>query len=171
MPDDLLNAVDAEGKLLHRAGSPAIHVFDVDFLARITQGPDRLPYHVARKKVPCIDAEGKPINPMHENALKFELFVFDALPLADRWVVIEALRSEEFSPVKNADGVDSPATARRDLINLAANWLQAAGVKVPRDEKGDATVPVEISPLFALDEQELASRIRARTVEGPAYVE
>jgi UDP-N-acetylglucosamine/UDP-N-acetylgalactosamine diphosphorylase len=171
MPDDLLNAVDADGKLLHRAGSPAIHVFDVDFLARITQGPDRLPYHVARKKVPCIDAKGTPINPTQENALKFELFVFDALPLADRWLVIEALRSEEFSPVKNADGVDSPATARRDLINLAAKWLQAAGVKVPRDEKSDATVPVEISPLFALDEQELGSRIRARTVEGPAYLE
>ncbi len=172
MPDDLLNAVDAEGKLLHRAGSPAIHIFDVDFLARITQGPDRLPFHVARKKVPCIDADGKPINPTQENALKFELFVFDALPLADRWLVLEALRSEEFSPVKNADGVDSPATAKRDLINLAAKWLEAAGVNVRRDDKTDPIIPIEISPLFALDARELASRVSAaRTVEGPTYLE
>jgi UDP-N-acetylglucosamine/UDP-N-acetylgalactosamine diphosphorylase len=172
MPEDLVNAVDAEGKLLHRAGSPAIHIFDVEFLVRITRGAQRLPYHVARKKVPCIDAEGRPINPTRENALKFELFVFDALPLADRWLVVEALRSEEFSPVKNADGADSPATARRDLINLAAKWLQAANVEVPRDEKGDVAVPIEISPLFALDERELVARISAaRTMDGPLYLE
>ena len=153
MPDELLHATDAKGQLLHRAGSPAIHLFDVEFLARITQGSRRLPYHLARKKVPCLDAQGAPINPAKENALKFERFIFDVLPLADRWLVQEALRSQEFSPVKNADGVDSPQTAKRDLSNLAALWLEKAGVRVPRDAEGNATVPLEISPLFALDER------------------
>lgn len=168
MPDDLLQAKDEQGKLLHRAGSPAIHIFDVEFLTRIMADVDRLPYHIARKKVPCIDDA----DPQKENALKFERFIFDALPLADRWLVQEALRAEEFSPVKNKDGVDSPETARRDMINLAARWLEDAGVKVPRDAEGNAVVPIEISPRFALDRQELIARIGlGRAVEGPIYLE
>ena len=120
------------------------------------------------RKVLCINAEGNPINPTQENALKFEMFVFDALPLADRWLVLESLRSEEFSPVKNAEGVDSPATAKRDMINLAAKWLQAAGVNVPRDAKGDAAVPVEISLKRALDQEQMARRnVAKRTIDGP----
>jgi UDP-N-acetylglucosamine/UDP-N-acetylgalactosamine diphosphorylase len=168
MPDDLLHAKDNAGKLVHRAGSPAIHIFDIEFLRRIMEDANRLPYHIARKKVPNIgDAD-----PQKENALKFERFIFDALPLADRWLVLEALRSEEFSPVKNKDGIDSPDTARRDLINLAAKWLELAGAKVARDEKGNAVVPVEISPCFALDQQELIARIASgRVVEGPIYLE
>ena len=172
MPADLESATDGEGRLLHRAGSPAIHIFDVDFLCRITQGSTRLPYHLARKKVPCLDARGESITPDKENALKFELFIFDALPLADRWLVQEALRSEEFSPVKNADGADSPATAKRDMSNLAARWLEFAEASVPRDEHGNASTPLEISPRFALDEVELAARIaRGRTIKGPTYLE
>ena len=58
-----------------------------DFLRRVTQGATRLPFHVARKKVPHLDAAGQPVSPTTENALKFELFVFDALPLAERWLV------------------------------------------------------------------------------------
>lgn len=172
MPNELLHATDANGKLLHRAGSPAIHIFDIRFLMRITDDASMLPYHIARKKVPCLDAAGNPFEPTKENALKFERFIFDALPLADRWLVQEALRSEEFSPVKNKDGVDSPATARRDLINLAAKWLEDAGIEVRRDEKGDVLTPLEISPRFALDHRELAARIGPkRVIAGPTYLE
>lgn len=172
MPDELLHATDPSGKLLHRAGNPAIHIFEIDFLSRITQGSTALPYHFARKKVPCLDLSGQPINPTKENALKFELFIFDALPLAERWLVQEALRSEEFSPVKNADGVDSPATAKRDLVNLAAKWLEQAGVSISRDDQGNATIPVEISPCFAIDPEELALRVSAgHKIEKPTYFE
>ena len=172
MPDELLHAVNADGRLLHRAGNPAIHIFDVDFLARITQGETRLPYHYARKKVPYTDAAGNAVIPTSENALKFELFIFDALPLADRYLVQEALRSEEFSPVKNADGLDSPATATRDLINLAGSWLEQAGLTLLRDDKGNVSVPVEVSPRFALDPQELTGRVRpGRTIDSALLLE
>jgi UDP-N-acetylglucosamine/UDP-N-acetylgalactosamine diphosphorylase len=172
MPDDLLHATDAEGRLLHRAGSPAIHIFDIDFLVRITQGEMKLPYHLAKKKVPYTDERGQMIKPEKENAIKFELFIFDALPLADRWLVQEALRQEEFSPVKNAEGVDSPATAKRDLMNLAASWLEKAGVKVARDERGNALVPVEVSAKFALDHHEMIERLtEGMVIEGPTYLE
>jgi hypothetical protein len=45
--------------------------------------------------------------------------------------VVEARRSEEYSPVKNAEGSDSPVTARRDLVALYRTWLADAGVELP----------------------------------------
>lgn len=172
MPDELLHASDTHGRLVHRAGSPAIHLFDLAFLKQITQGETRLPFHVARKKVPCLGADGKFLQPTTENALKFEMFVFDALPMARQTLVVEALREEEFAPVKNADGVDSPATAKQLLTNLAGAWLQRAGVNVPYDDEGNVSVPVEIAPRFALDEEELAARVwKGRTIQAPTFFE
>ena len=102
--------------------------------------------------MPYIDAGGQPVSPTTENALKFELFIFDVLPLAERWLVVETPREEEFAPLKNATGADSPGDGEAgDLATWPAGWLEQAGVKVPRDADGNATVPLEISPLFALD--------------------
>jgi UDP-N-acetylglucosamine/UDP-N-acetylgalactosamine diphosphorylase len=161
MPKSLIGMVDDQGKLLHRAGSPAIHIFDVDFLTRVTQRTSPLPFHLAKKKVPCIDENGNPVTPQKENALKFEMFIFDALPMAERWLVMESPRSEEFSPVKNAEGVDSPKTAKHAIIELAAKWHELAGVAVPRDAEGKSAVPLEISPRFALDHEEFKERVPA----------
>ena len=55
------------------------------------------------------------MEPDEPNAVKFETFLFDALPSASRTVSVEVRREDEFSPIKNAEGPDSPATARRDL--------------------------------------------------------
>jgi UDP-N-acetylglucosamine/UDP-N-acetylgalactosamine diphosphorylase len=89
--------------------------------------------------------------------VKLEQFVFDAIPLAKNAIVYETDRAEEFSPVKNAEGTDSPATSRRDQVRRAARWLQAAHVEVPLD--GDEPrATLEISPLFATSEQQLAER-------------
>src|SRR5207247_2175484 len=97
-----------------------------------------LPFHVARKKVPYLDEAGTVQQPAKENALKFEMFIFDVLPLAERWTVVETGRREEFEPLKNATGPDSPQTVKQALSNLAADWLEKAGVKVPRRDNGDA---------------------------------
>jgi UDP-N-acetylglucosamine/UDP-N-acetylgalactosamine diphosphorylase len=68
-------------------------------------------------------------------------------------------RQEEFSPVKNATGVDSPETAQRDLMELFASWLEEAGAKVPRDKEGSLAAKLEISPLYALDREEAIRKI------------
>jgi len=80
--------------------------------------------------------------------VKLEQFVFDAIPLAKNAIVYETRREEEFSPVKNAEGADSPATCRRDQIRHAARWLTTAGVSVPMNGEEPAAT-IEISPLFA----------------------
>jgi UDP-N-acetylglucosamine/UDP-N-acetylgalactosamine diphosphorylase len=167
LPEALARATDAAGKLRIWAGSPAIHWFAVEFLARITQGTTRLPFHVAKKKVPHVDC----VKPETENALKFEMFIFDALPMADRWTVVETSRREEFEPLKNATGPDSPATVAQAQSDLAADWLRAAGVTVPLKPDGHTAVALEVSPLFALDAAELATKVdRGMKIEGPTYL-
>jgi UDP-N-acetylglucosamine/UDP-N-acetylgalactosamine diphosphorylase len=172
LPEELARQTDKEGRLRFAVGSPAIHIFEVAFLKRITQGETRIPFHVARKKVPYLDDQGNPVEPDKENALKFEMFVFDALPRADRWAVVETSRREEFEPLKNATGRDSPESVRQAISNLAADWLAQAGVPVPRRADGAAEVPLEISPLHALDAEELASKVdRHLKISGPTYLE
>ena len=83
---------------------------------------------------------------------------------------MEAAREDVFSPIKNAEGADSPETARRDLNRLNARWLEAAGVTVPRGDDGEP-VDVEIDPRFALDAEELAEVLPLGfRVEGPTVL-
>ena len=105
--------------------------------------------------------------PAEPNAVKLELFVFDAVPLARNPLVLYTRREEEFSPVKNATGTDSPATTRRDLIRRAARWLEACGVTVPRDAAGEPAAVVEISPAFALNAEDLRAQLRPPLVIHP----
>lgn len=47
------------------------------------------------------------------NAYKYEAFLFDAFEGLDSMVVLRVKREDEFAPVKNREGVDSPETARK----------------------------------------------------------
>ena len=138
----------------------AIHIFDCDFITRI--GGDavgtKLPFHRANKKIPFIDSRGGLVNPDAPNGVKFEMFVFDALPLAENPVIIEAARGDDFSPVKNAEGVDSPKTCSEDQRRMYGRWLQAAGVEVQMDETGLPDLSFEISHRFAADQADFVSR-------------
>jgi UDP-N-acetylglucosamine/UDP-N-acetylgalactosamine diphosphorylase len=171
MPAEMAAETEPDGTLKFRAGSPAIHIFGVEFLRRVT-GSGGLAYHIARKKVPYLDTEtGEMKTPTSENALKFELFIFDALPLADRWVAMETSRAEEFAPLKNATGADSPVSVYEAMCRLHASWLETAGVRVPRLGDGMPALPIEISPLFALDAQECRGKVsREMAITGPTYL-
>lgn len=165
---------DDRGRLFFWAGNPAIHLFDLDFLRRVVgSGKDEsLPWHIARKKVPYLDVSGKQVDPERPNAFKFERFIFDVLPWARRWNMVATSRRAEFEPLKNAEGSESPATVRQALSDEAAGLLEAVGVRVPRDAQGHAAVPLEISPLFALDAEELAEKVGPDTkIEGPTSFE
>jgi UDP-N-acetylglucosamine/UDP-N-acetylgalactosamine diphosphorylase len=123
---------DDAGELVYWAGSIAVHVFDTAFIRHVAGHADTLlPFHASAKRIPCVDAQGCTATPDEPNGHKLERFVFDALPAAERVLVLETPREEEYSPVKNAEGADSPATARRDLVTRYRAWLAAAGIALP----------------------------------------
>jgi UDP-N-acetylglucosamine/UDP-N-acetylgalactosamine diphosphorylase len=166
LPEDLARKTTEDGRLLFSAGSIGIHVFSREFVESLTaDGHLDLPFHRAEKKVPFINPHGQIVEPDEPNAVKLEMFVFDALPKADGVVILRTARSEEFSPVKNAEGEDSPATSLHDQVRRAAEWLEDAGVQVPRDADGQVAAPIEISPLLANDAAELTEKIDPETIE------
>jgi UDP-N-acetylglucosamine/UDP-N-acetylgalactosamine diphosphorylase len=158
---------DAAGGLRYVAGSIAIHVLDRDFVRRMAAGGEgvALPFHRADKKIPTVDAAGAPVRPEKPNGVKFELFVFDAKPFARSPLVIETLRADEFSPVKNAEGADSPLTCRQDQLRQFARWLRAAGGAIDTDATGLPAAPFEVSPLFGYDEESCAESWRRLAVK------
>ena len=164
LPADVAAQTDERGELLLWAGSTAIHVFSRSFLDRVAHSDAALPFHIAHKKVPHCDEQGTSVSPQRENAYKFERFIFDALPEARRSLVQETDRAREFNPVKNASGDDSPDTARAALVRLHQGWLREAGAIV------DDQTPVEISPLFALDADDVRTKVASRTrVAQPTF--
>ena len=171
LSEELAAERDESGGLRYRAGNIAIHVFRVDFVRRLERDGVELPWHVARKKVPCLDESGSRLEPDEPNAYQFERFIFDALPIAEEVVVMEVDRKEEFAPLKQLTGQDSVETAREAMVEQAARWLSAAGVVVPRDEGGRVRFPLEISPLVALEAQDLSGKVPPETViDGPFYL-
>ncbi len=138
---------EKDGKLYFLYGSPAIHVFDRAFLAR--EAAKAMPLHLAFKKIPFVE-KGKVVQPKEPNGYKFEKFIFDILPKAKRAAFLAFDPKEEFSPVKNAEGSDSPATCRADLRAKWTKWLSEIGVTVPKG------LPIEIDPVYALDAKDLA---------------
>ena len=159
LPSDLAHAHNPDGSRTFNAASIAVHVINVDFIGRLTEGGSSLlPYHRAEKRVAYVDAEGLHIEPADPNAVKLEMFIFDALTLASKSIIFETDRAEEFSPVKNAMGSDSPRTCRRDMIRRAARWLRLAGIELPHNPQGEPACTLEISPLFALDAEEFLAK-------------
>ena len=170
LPAELARERDADGELVYWAGSIAVHCLQVDFARRLTEGGLQLPYHQAVKKVAYVDDEGRQVEPEAPNAVKFETFLFDALPSARRTVTVEAAREVEFSPIKNAEGADSPATARRDLNRLYARWLEAVGIAVPEGPDGEP-VDLEIDPRTALEGPDLVAALPPGfRVQGPTVI-
>jgi UDP-N-acetylglucosamine/UDP-N-acetylgalactosamine diphosphorylase len=153
LPASLQRETDpATGALRYRGGSIAIHALDREFIRRLARGEGGLPFHRADKKIGCVDGEGRVVKPDRPNGVKFELFVFDALPFAANPLVLETSRADDFSPVKNAEGVDSPASCRADQLRQFGRWLRAAGVPLATDASGLPEIGLEVAPAFGYDE-------------------
>jgi UDP-N-acetylglucosamine/UDP-N-acetylgalactosamine diphosphorylase len=168
LPDEAAKRRSADGSLAIWAGSIAVHVFDAGLLGRLSGAADGLPFHIAHKKVAHVDAAGHRIEPKQPNAIKFERFIFDVMPLAHNAIVVEVDPARAFGPLKNASGAkeDTPETVRAQLSALHRDWLHQAGIEVPDD------MAVELSPLFALDAEELATKVRpGMRITAPTYLE
>ena len=106
----MANEVDENNNLVYGESHINCNMFNIKGLEII--GNQKLPYHSAFKKAAYLDENGNIIKPEEPNAYKFESFIFDAFGKLDNMLIYRVNREEEFSPVKNATGVDSAETAR-----------------------------------------------------------
>ncbi len=167
-PEDRVRT-EADGTLCFRAGNVATHVIDLDFIAPgSAAGPLQLPFHVASKAVRHW-LDGRWHEASSPNSVRFETFIFDVLPMAERGLVVEADRALEFAPVKNGEGADSPATSRAALQRLWAGWLVECGVQIEFDADGTPLRTIEISSRLAGDARQLRVALEGLEIppEGP----
>ncbi|KAF2483753.1 nucleotide-diphospho-sugar transferase [Neohortaea acidophila] len=158
--------------LKFRAANIVNHYYSSRFLESVPDWAHKLPHHVAKKKIPCIDDEGREVKPEKPNGVKLEQFIFDCFPLLplEKFACMEVKREDEFSPLKNAAGTgeDDPDTSRTDILAQGKRFLQAAGATVTSEEQDEAGV--EVSPLISYAGEGLEF-LSQRTIKAPAVIE
>ncbi|MHC4747127.1 MAG: UTP--glucose-1-phosphate uridylyltransferase [Planctomycetota bacterium] len=159
IPDKLAEKQNEDGSLVFELGSIAIHIISRGFVEKLNAKAFSLPLHRAVKKIEHVDTDGNFIKPAEPNGIKLESFVFDALPLASKSIILETVRSEEFGPVKNATGVDSAESSQKIMIARGVSWLESAGVAVPRKADGSVDCVIEIAPTFALAKDDIKDKM------------
>ena len=159
LPEKYAKQTTSDGALKLWAGSIAVHLFKLEFLNHSLGQAGSLPFHLANKKVPYLDASGKQVKPDTPNAIKFERFIFDLLPLAKNAIVCEVKAEDGFCAVKNAAPAktETPQHVKRAISDLHTRWLLAIGAKVA------PKVMIEINPMFAADVESLENKIPAGT--------
>ena len=148
-----------QGDLRLRYGSIAAHLIDVEFAAAQAAV---LPIHLARKRQPVLLPQAAGGTATEERGVvKFEQFVFEVIPRAQRAIFYAVDRAEEFAPLKNRAGADSIATCRAGQVARARRWLQHCGVQVAERARDGAPLAVEITPRYASDLPTLQQRLPA----------
>ena len=172
MPAEISRATNADGSLKFNAGSIAIHVISVEFIERLATDPRfALPFHRAEKKIPHIDlATGQLVSPSTNNGIKLERFIFDALALCRSSIVYETDRNEEFAPIKNASGADSPATSSMLQSARAAKWLAMNDVQIASNPDGSPNCTIELSPRTAAAPEHLKGKTLPARIEAGAKI-
>ncbi|MBE7065767.1 MAG: UDPGP type 1 family protein [Ruminococcaceae bacterium] len=115
--DEMAEARDENGEFLYGDAHILCNMFNISAFEKMTGDFGGLPYHTAIKKTNFVNGDGEIVVPDKPNAYKFEAFIFDAFKYFDSMAILRVERSEEFAPVKNKDGEDSPATARELFMN------------------------------------------------------
>jgi len=160
-PADASRVDPTTGEMAFAWANICVHYFSVPFLRDACERLEaEALYHVARKKIPHVDpVSGASVKPDKPNGIKLEMFIFDVFRLsADGVTLLEVDRAKAFSPVKNAEGKDSPATAREHLLALHESWIKAAGGKV--DGPGGA----EVDPIASYEGEGLEDLVRGKVI-------
>ena len=110
MPEKIAEEIDENGELKYGESHIMCNLYTIDAIEKISK--ETLIYHSAVKKNAYIDENGREIIPTEPNSYKFESFIFDAFEIFDDIAILRGKREDDFAPVKNKDGVDSPKTAK-----------------------------------------------------------
>lgn len=110
LPEKMAEEVDDEGELKYGESHIMCNLFSIDAIEKVSK--EVLMYHSAFKKNSYIDENGKEIIPEEPNSYKFESFIFDSFEFFDDIAILRGKREDDFAPVKNKEGVDSPKTAK-----------------------------------------------------------
>lgn len=94
LSEDMRNQTNGFGELAYGEANILSHLLSVDAIEKIAT--KELKYHLAIKN----------------NLYKFETFIFDGFEFFDDMLVMRVKREEEFAPIKNKEGIDSPKTAK-----------------------------------------------------------
>ena len=105
-PKELLEARNEAGELIYGDVHFGCNFFHINLLNRIAS--EKLPMHAASKKNKFLAENGAE---KEEEVYKFEAFIFDAFTMANNLIVCRVKREEEFAPIKNKEGDESPETA------------------------------------------------------------
>lgn len=109
LPEEMAEELDENGELMYGEVNIGTYLYNRSVLENLANA--KLPYHAAFKKSGYLNANGKFIEPDEPNVFKFETFIFDAFTRYDDMTIMRVKREDEFAPVKNHTGNDSPETA------------------------------------------------------------
>lgn len=127
LPEKMAEEIDKNGELKYGESHIMCNLFTIDAVEKISKEP--LIYHSAFKKNSYLDENLKEVIPEEANAYKFEAFIFDSFELFDDIAILRGKREDDFAPVKNKEGVDSPKTAKE----LYEKYWEKKGKEGKRD--------------------------------------
>lgn len=118
LPEKMAEEIDNNGELMYGEVNILSHLFNIKALEKLAN--IKLPYHTAHKKSNYLNKDGEFIEVTDPNAYKFESYIFDGFSFFDDMSILRVKREDEFAPIKNASGIDSPETA----VNLYNNYVE-----------------------------------------------
>ncbi len=109
LPEEMAEETDEDGELLFGESHIMCNLYSIKAIEKIAS--KNLPYHSAHKKASYMMENGEIFTATEPNAYKYEAFIFDGFNFFDNMTVLRGKREEDFAPIKNKEGNDSPETA------------------------------------------------------------
>jgi UDP-N-acetylglucosamine/UDP-N-acetylgalactosamine diphosphorylase len=155
-PEEIANLRNQKnGQLVFNNGSINTFFIRVDFLKSHYQEMCELPVHCVKKNIRVLDTSGYLPDSRVICGIKLETKIFDICQYTQKVTLVMANRNEEFSPLKNKDGLESYSTVFEDLQTLFLGWMKCAGITF----SAGLIKKIEISPLFAVDQDTFLERV------------
>lgn len=111
IPEDMRFAINEHGEMIFGESHIMCNLYNIEAIEKAST--KELKYHVAEKRTNYINEKGELVIPDEENCYKFEKFIFDSFCLFDEIAILRGKREEDFAPIKNKKGLDSPETAKK----------------------------------------------------------